>query len=286
MNFALARKRDDGLGGLQPSVLERQRDALPPNRRRVLLVVGSYKESEDVEAALLKTRPEWDGQIVRLVPDDATFTHHWAGRTLARGSVHELHHTDAWILIAPMLSIERGHNILNTENVAALGAVFFLVRPHPRPDDIAYHVQDINRWGVEQIRNHMQSIAAEMPRDAASHERIRRFIEIARDRWRHALANPLMLSAMTEDEERSAFMWTQLVTIWQIIGRLVRGGQAAEVHFCDAAFDPSHPDSLLAGMWHVLGAAMADPTRAELADILYAPLRRALATLLEPDHAL
>lgn len=286
MTFALARSRHDGLGGPQPSVLERQRDALPPDRQRVLLVVGSYKESEDVEAALLKTRPEWDGQIVRLVADDATFTHHWTGRTLARGSVHELRHTTAWILIAPMLSIERGHNILNSDNVAALGAVFFLVRPHPRPDDIAYHVQDINRWGVEQIRNDLPAVHAEGHSDGSLHARLRRFIEIARGRWRHALANPLMLSAMSDDEERSAFMWTQLVTIWQIIGRLVRGGQAAEVHFCDAAFDPSHPDSLLAGMRQVLATAMADPATAELARILYAPLQHALATLLESDHAL
>lgn len=286
MTFALARSRDDGLGGHQPSVLERQRDALPPNRRRVLLVVGSYNESEDVEAALLKTRPEWDGQIVRLVPDDATFTHHWTGRTLARGSVHELRHTDAWILIAPMLSIERGHNILNSDNVAALGAVFFLVRPHPRPDDIAYHVQDVNRWGVEQIRGHLPAANDHISSDAPLHERMRKFIDIARSRWRQALASPLMLSAMSENEERSAFMWTQLVTIWQIIGRLVRGGQAAEVHFCDAAFDPSHPDSLLVGMRQVLGAAMADPATAELAKILYAPLQQALATLMEADHAL
>jgi hypothetical protein len=39
-------------------------------------------------------------------------------------------------------------------------------------------------------------------------------------------------------EERSVLCWTQLVSIWQIIGRLVRGGVPCLVHFLDVKFAP------------------------------------------------
>jgi hypothetical protein len=285
MVHQLARVNDDGLGA-QPSQLERQRAKLPINRQRIMLLVGSYAECEQVEIALLRSRPDWAEQVLRLVPDDASYTHHWTGRTLSRGSVAELHHTEAWILIAPLLAVERGHNILNSDHVAALGAAYFLVRPHPRPDDISYHVQNINRWGVEQIGT---GLPAAGPSGDPLQDRAKAFRTAAAERWRQALANPLMVSQM-DDDEREAFMWTQLVTIWQVIGRLVRGGQPATVHFCDAAFDPAHDTSLLVGMHRALTTALAGvgsrPEDAELANILYAPLHRALTTLLEPYRAL
>ena len=39
-------------------------------------------------------------------------------------------------------------------------------------------------------------------------------------------------------DERSVLCWTQLVSIWQIIGRLVRGGVPCIVHFLDIKFAP------------------------------------------------
>ena len=36
-----------------------------------------------------------------------------------------------------------------------------------------------------------------------------------------------------------SFTWDQLVVMWQVIGRLVRGGVPARVVFVDAAFAPS-----------------------------------------------
>ena len=37
---------------------------------------------------------------------------------------------------------------------------------------------------------------------------------------------------------RRALIWSQQVSIWQVIGRLVRGGCEAQVFFCDAKFAP------------------------------------------------
>jgi hypothetical protein len=83
------------------------------------------------------------------------------------------------------------------------------------------------------------------------------------------------------------------VTIWQVVGRLVRGGQAAKVYFCDAAFAPKTAHrtdndlddastSLLLGMRDVL-APYFDPASADadrhLVKALYQPLHQALSTM-------
>ena len=90
--------------------------------------------------------------------------------------------------------------------------------------------------------------------------------------------------------DREALIWTQLVSIWQVIGRLVRGGCDAQIYFCDAAFAPlaarrgderdEIADSLLIGMRSVLRRYCDDTAGAEL------PARdRALArALYEPFY--
>jgi hypothetical protein len=56
------------------------------------------------------------------------------------------------------------------------------------------------------------------------------------------LWRPYIYSRLNDDEKVS-FAWDQMVTIWQVIGRLVRGGVAARVIFMDAAFAPALADS-------------------------------------------
>jgi hypothetical protein len=85
------------------------------------------------------------------------------------------------------------------------------------------------------------------------------------------------------------------VTIWQVIGRLVRGGCSARVFFCDAAFAPrtaehaDEPDtsesSLLVGMREVLrpyfspdGRSVSESDRL-LVQTLYGPFFKALETM-------
>ena len=83
--------------------------------------------------------------------------------------------------------------------------------------------------------------------------------------------------------------------MWQVIGRLLRGGQPARVYFCDAAFAPrtarraeddtdvdDETTSLLHGMQHVLTPYFApDGTDRDrhLVQALYAPLHTALTTM-------
>jgi hypothetical protein len=280
----LARPRQDG-----KSLLERHRDKLEPGRRRVLLLTGSYEEARAAARTLARTRPGWDGQIRYLVRDDDEFADAWDGPApLRRGDVAEFAGTGAWILIAPLLAVERGHNILNEDSVAALGAVYFLIRPHPRPDDLSYVAQRINQWASTQIRELLPAVTSEDRRTLADCGAALR--SAGHQRWRKLLRQKLAYSTLS-DTEREALIWSQLVTIWQVIGRLVRGGKPAAVYFCDAAFAPvtASPDedgqdtaetSLVLGLRSVLEPyfrAGYHGTDRHLAEALYGPLHQALS---------
>jgi len=152
---------------------------------------------------------------------------------LQRGMVHTFADTGARILIAPLLAVERGHNILNEIDQAAIGAVYFLVRPHPRPDDLGYAIQSINYWAIENYARTTESSDSDTTVTAIAEI----FRQSAFERWRYLLRLPLVYSTLPSDEH-AAVTWSQLVTLWQVIGRLVRGGSPARVFFCDAAFAP------------------------------------------------
>ncbi len=97
-----------------------------------------------------------------------------------------------------------------------------------------------------------------------------------------------------EEAERSGLLWTQLVLIWQCIGRLLRGGVPARVHFVDAKWaevrtglmpgpEETEASSMLVGFARLLREAMADPdpAHAAVARALYGSFAQALDILLE-----
>ncbi len=279
-----------GAGPGRPNRLERERAALPPGRQKIMLLVGSYAEARAVTDELLRQKASWQGQIRCLIGDDEQETGWDDMHLLRRSDVSDFGTDDAWLLVAPILAVERGHNILNTEGVAAIGAAFFLVRPHPRPKDLSYVTQRINQYALQQLR------PRPIDEDCAEHERLvtagnqRR--RSAQRQWRRLL-HALVAYSQLGDDERNRVAWTQLVTIWQVIGRLLRGGQAAKIYFCDAAFAPNTArrdaeadlddasTSLLYGMRDVL-TPYFDPTGTDpdrhLVQALYQPLYQALAT--------
>ena len=280
-----------------PGYLEQERDSLPPDRQRLLLLVGSYEEAKAAANFLTNLRPEWKGQVRYLTPDDSSFNSDWRGGDddqLQRGLVYQFASTGAWILVAPLLAVERGHNIL-TENKerAAIGAAYFLIRPHSRPDDINYAVYSINKWAVDRSTNSdwLKAVCKSATPDLTSAGDA--FRSQAHLRWRQLLQMPMRYSTMA-DNERDAVTWSHLVTIWQVIGRLVRGGSPAHVYFCDAAFATNSASSaeegdrastsLLVGMKQVLRpyfGLQSDKVCPESALVrtLYGPLYKALETM-------
>src|SRR5262249_29148859 len=139
------------------------------------------------------------------------------------------------------------HNILNEEDQAALGAVYFLVRPHERPDDITFAIHTINRFAMEALapseRQTVESGRAAQPWEQGDLTTAgAAFSQEAYRRWHRLLRRELIYST-AQPHEREALVWNQLVPIWQVIGRLVRGGSPARVYFCDARFAPHRADN-------------------------------------------
>ncbi len=294
----LARPRE----GQFESTLEEELRLIPSTRRkRLLLLVGSYDEARRA-FEVLEGIPRWKGRVCRLIPDDAELEVSFGGvdpgeplasaqsMTLRRGDVSAFGTMDAQILIAPLMSVERGHNILNDAGQAAIGSVLFLARPHPRPYDIGIAVQGINSWAMRLMANgEFDRLVASAPDlDTAG----RSFRREARIRWKHLLTRRMAWRELN-DEDKVAFTWDRLVVMWQVIGRLVRGGVPARVVFVDSRFAEREaagrgPDDfrtgLLASLLHVLAPYFDEdgphtPADRHLVKMLYEPLYQALGNL-------
>ncbi|MFD3912151.1 hypothetical protein [Streptomyces sp. NPDC058603] len=302
------------------SPLQRELAQIPDlRRRRALLLVGSYREAA-VVAATLSEMSAWRDRVRVLAADDAALEASLASEAHSEGSkmARAVRRGDlaafaddrrAQILVAPLLAVERGHNILTVpqrpgeERVAAFGTVFFLVRPHPRPDDLFLSVFAVNDWAARFIRNHpglTEGTFAELVGDGTDLDGAgSAFRTAARGVWRRLLSRSYVYSRLS-DAEKESFAWDQLVTLWQVIGRLVRGGVPARVVFVDAAFAPrlaaaggrgaterrprwQNDPGLLVRLRDVLApyfapdpGVCADPADPSLVRLLYRPLYDAL----------
>ncbi|RDI23044.1 hypothetical protein [Lentzea flaviverrucosa] len=315
----LARRKPSGEQAPLESELGRVRD---PDRRRALLLVGSYREAR-AAAEQLNDMSRWAGRVRLLIADDAELEHALSGAvsepaplvgTLRRGDVESLADDDeAEVLVAPLMAVERGHNILNNKRQAAFGTVLFLARPHPRPDDLSLSIFAINDWVTRLVRgrrapdSRTRSAFDDLVTGASDLDHAGRvFRREARAEWGRLLARRYSYSALTTAERRS-FAWDQLVTIWQVIGRLVRGGVPARVVFVDAKFAPraaaamapvparsrradTARSSLLVNLREILApyfdssadrTEFADPADAVLVRMLYQPLYDALCGMKE-----
>ncbi|MGW1053041.1 pPIWI_RE_Z domain-containing protein [Streptomyces sp. NPDC002521] len=283
------------------SLLEHERDhgITDDARRNIMLLVGSYTDSALGAATLVQTRPEWRGKVCYLVPDDAPIESGALGPdgtiALRRGDVASFTATGAWILLAPLLAVERGHNILNEVGAAAFGSMYVIPRPHPRPDDIHLAVQAVNAYDDTLLDDpDFQYVLASRERTLDEAAVLAR--EWKRIEWHRLLHRYLAYSRLGHDD-RIALAWDTIVSLNQVIGRLVRGNVPARVHFCDQAFAPgtitgnavdTARDSILIGMRDALapyftpsrGAIAPSADERAIADALYGPFWNALHTLL------
>ncbi|MEV4439374.1 hypothetical protein AB0K09_10180 [Streptomyces sp. NPDC049577] len=310
----VSRLGSPGRGGA-PSPLEQELAKVADSRRRrAILLVGSYKEAA-ITADVLHGIERWHGRVRVLAADDAELEQAVNGpvpnrpapdraTALRRGDLASFaEDPTAEILVAPLMAVERGHNILNAQRNAAFGTALFLARPHPRPDDLALAVFAINDWASRFARDEpglVQGTFGKLAADAVDFDTAGlAFRHVARGEWRRLLSRRYIYSRLSEHEKKS-FTWDQLVTIWQVIGRLVRGGVPARVVFVDARFAPRTAkllspgaaatalpgeDGLLTGLRDVLAPYFADgpvlvdspdPADPAVARLLYAPLYKAL----------
>ncbi|MGE7385171.1 hypothetical protein ACQKM2_06720 [Streptomyces sp. NPDC004126] len=304
--MALRLARRSANGSASPLDLELARVG-DDDRRRVLLLVGSYREAAAVAEAL-QGEQRWSGRVRLLVPDRAGDPEGDGDpadveSAVRRGDVAMFAEDPmAEVLVAPVMAIERGHNILNAQGKAAFGVAMFLARPHPRPDDLTLAVYCVNDWITRFVRDLPRR--DDRPGPAGFTDLVRAagdldsaglaLRSLGRSEWRRVLARRYVFSGLPAWEKRS-FAWDQLVTLWQVIGRLVRGGVPARVVFVDAAFAPRtawslgptvdrgrrSPDGLLEAFKSVLAPYFSEGDRHRFPDRLDPVVARAL---YEPFH--
>lgn len=248
----------------QKSDFDRELDRLPAHRKRILIVVGRYDEAAEVEAALTEALHAQPGEhVVSLIPDrDTTSIAEPQPNRLYRSRIAQFPNLTATFLIAPIQSIERGHNIV-VGHEAAIGSVYFLVRPIPVPGDPHTAVQRLNTWALQEVETlgDLEATAAgKLLRTRATR------------RWDKALRAK---ETYRGSKNRDPLLWTQLVLVWQSIGRLLRGGADARVHFVDAKWAEvrsgllgrqavdTEETSMLIGFRRILQEALADPDVAQ-----------------------
>jgi hypothetical protein len=152
---------------------------------------------------------------------------------------------------------------------------------------MSYAIRSLNKWAVEEAVLLPEKVGRFRALDAAA----RAWRKEANRRWRDLLTTDLIYSNLNKPD-RDLLTWNLMVSMWQIIGRLVRGGRPARVYFCDAKFDPVHSGlaakgvSLLSEMKRVLQPYFESHSRegCDLGDKvlvqeLYGPLHHALQNM-------
>lgn len=227
----------------QASRLEDELSQLPEDRWRLMLLTGSYDEAKVVADALHSTS-NLEGRVLRLLADDERepMADESGAPVLRRADLDDLRNRKARVLVAPLLAVERGHNIMNFSDQAAIGTVYFLARPNPRPDDLGLAVQAINDWITRALvaENGFHQWVSEAPTIGQAGKDVR---SRAYKEWYRVLSRFVAWRSLT-DRDRTTITWDLLVLMWQVIGRLVRGGVGARVVLVDAAFAPKTAEAL------------------------------------------
>ena len=261
------------------------------DRSRLLVISNSYIETEIIDRNLKKFyRRLGIDEIQGLIRDNNP-----NGDGIPRGKLESIKNTPIKILSAPLMALERGHNILNNGRIAAFGAGVFINRPMPVPDDWQTTVRQLNAWTLDNVEN-----ASFYSQEIAIRGSNLTLATSSSDFYRLAVKKMIDLNcrAMSykqlSPEERSVLCWTQLVSMWQVIGRLVRGGVPCRVYFLDVRFadnftadkPESETTSLLVGIIKELEKLMESkiPYELTLATFLYGAFLNALKNTDQLDY--
>ncbi|MEG3935942.1 hypothetical protein QT990_32615 [Microcoleus sp. T3_B1] len=266
----------------QTDLMQRDFDALPVGRKRLIWYVNSYEQVDFVYKAILTidSLGEWNKRVAALTARSPL--EEIDESLIPRGNVENFAQTNRAILIAPIAAIGRGKNILNEQGLSAFGGAYFLVRPHPSADDLDYKFR----------------LALCRERKAMAQEREGKLHEAALT-WKSEGYRLFLKSLDTvlqyshkglEKDVREGLIWSQMVLTWQAIARTIRGNQPTLVRFIDAAWAPNlavnkpetEQESLLKGFEYVLRPYFGktrtafDARELALVRSLYEPFYRAL----------
>lgn len=212
--------------GRHRSVIDELRAELPTGRQQILGVVLSGREAQTVTDHINNKTPY---HARNVVPDAAD-----PGRDgIQRRRIAAFGTSSSDLLVAAEMSIQRGYNILNANDTAALGAVIYLTRSHPPPFDLAFPLSLISQLAMRQLSDPITPPLGEV---AAAARDLR---TAARRVWFGQIGRPVVFRNV-DAQYRSAFVANSLVPMSQTIGRSIRGNQPTRVLLCDAAYAERH----------------------------------------------
>lgn len=191
--------------------------------RKVLLIVNSYDDVEDVHRAF-QNHPEWKNRYRKLSRN----IHSYSQDEFSRTELERFYEEDVDVLIAPMLAISRGYNILDESNSSLFGSVFFLVRPYPIPHDLTYLIQILHA--------NLPQLFKEIRKNKLTYDKALKKIRSGSNKHFHRLYHKPDYWSILTPAERITIGWFTFVPVWQTIGRLLRNGTDARVFYCDAKF--------------------------------------------------
>ncbi|MFW6026476.1 MAG: hypothetical protein ACOCRX_09045, partial [Candidatus Woesearchaeota archaeon] len=251
-------------------------------RKRLLFLVGSYKEVDSVGEYLKNNLDKkfWGEKgYCRMIKDDEPVDEF----SLNRSRIDQFYKKEAKILIAPLKAINRGHNILNSKGQSALGAAFFLIRPMPIPTNFSNQIAYINHWALDLIEN----IKGQKVEDSMADYFIKKLRTKSIIEWKKLNQKFIKYGGIHSYDEKTLFnvYANQFVLIWQAIGRLLRGNSHAQIYFCDQKMNSSFSEgvdpirnSMLVGFYCLLKKYFIseDNYQRQIVEALYTPVYEAL----------
>ncbi|MDR6218233.1 hypothetical protein [Deinococcus soli (ex Cha et al. 2016)] len=279
-----------GIGGLSPLEKAARNMRTAGGRDRMCaLVVNSYDQVHEVVRQIAQTNEALAARtrgVVRTIPEG---TRH-AEQFILRGQVETLgHDDDVTVVVFPLTALGRGVNIVfNTDDgdngVAAIGNVYFLIRPHPVVGDLSLMISNIARATERFDQMNFPDRTLSDVQDMYLQQRGKLYGDTMK------LLSRTMSASRLPDTFIPAFSANLLIPILQTIGRAIRRSQPAEVFFVDAAWAPrsttgdgadDERSSVLVKMQNLLSAYVTDPDPAEQAVMraLYQPFADAFADI-------
>ena len=200
------------------------------DRQRILILTGSYDEASIVASVIQQTQPGLHVACMRR--GDELFDASNSGfPTIGTGEVNcfALLYPESKVLVAPIDAIGRGRNILNQEEKAAFGSIFFLIRSLLPPNDPSADARHLMHWVLSKR-------VVIVPRDefGTSAEDFRRQ---ARLEW-YRLMSTKQTWRNLEDDDRKKLASTLFTRVWQAVGRGIRGNVPVIVVFVDLKWAP------------------------------------------------
>ncbi|OOP73197.1 hypothetical protein [Clostridium beijerinckii] len=232
MGYALTKSLGD-----TPCMLERMLSELDSHRKRLMIIMGSYEESRMLKDSIVSN---YKGDILKIAA---------LNEDVKRSDLVHFANNDYNILIAPMLAVHRGHNILTViedepaneeerfneiieKNIAAFGAIAYGKRPYPKPHVLSDLASLLNSSAIKHLL---------YDKDDDIKTTVNRIIKESKELFKRFYDQKYYLDL--SDNERTRLIANIAVDTNQLEGRLIRGDVGAKVFWLDGAFFPHYENS-------------------------------------------